>query len=1102
MCTLNCAGGFNKSSNVRYWTVQAAHLFFIRRAMVLPLLLMVCLHLPATALPQGITFSGKNVLLEKVFHEITRKSGYTFVYNLEWLKRASRIDLHIKNKDLEGALAEVFRNQPFTYKIVEKTVVLKLKEASETGLKQAQDTTTIRILGRVMEVKDPPIPLPGASVTIKGNLKGTTTDVDGVFDLRVPKQSTLLISMVGYKTQEYVARSEQANVIISLVEDLKVLDQVVVTGFATQKVKEIASSVTVINMENIENKPVTQLSQALQGGGTGIQVAQSTGLVGGDKGSITIRGIATIGNASPLVLVDGVPFDMNNLDPNTVASITVLKDAASASMYGARGANGVILITTKRGVAGAPNIEYNGFWGIQKPVYRPDFVDAATWMQMNNQASVNSGGGDLYSQGAIDSTRSGVDPVRYPNTRWVDLILRKSAPIQQHSILVSGGNTAARFSLSVNHTQQTGHLLNLGEQQSSYRRTTVRANTTVDLLKNLFVYMDVFASRSDQNEPTANLAARNTAYIYGKLFTISPNVVSKYPSKPEGRPNYTYYGNYGESWNLVAILEQGGGITRSRDEAIINMRPQWEIFPNLKLNGQASYRVTSGLDRIDRDPYVFFDYFSEKQSGIPYTNEKTATLTGRENYFYFGGNLDYKLSLGKHSLNAIAGYTQELRTYESWKDVAIRSVFAKAYYSYADRYLVEAGVRRDGSSLFGEGNKWGYFPSLAVGWNIDQEPFFNIPFISAWKLRASYGTLGNNSIDPYLYQSTINNDGTEQIIGNSALKWERSNVLNIATDISLFRGLDLMLEWFDKTTRDVIISAQPLYTGGIGVNNNNNRMPPVNTASVRVQGIEASVKYHARISPDFSFNFGLGYTYNKSRILKLIGNNNPIIDGNTIMRIGGAMKENYGYATKGLLSEQDIADISVVKLQGQKAGDIHFQDINKDGIISDLDRVPLGSTQPKDIFFGNLGFKYRNFDFDALVSGQAGSPRSYTGLVSIPLNVGGESGTPQRYHLDYWTTEHQDARLPRLTLTPGSNNNFSDYFRLNGAFVRVRYIQIGYTLPKGVVKAIRGKSVRFYFNAQNPFTFSQVKLIDPETGGDQTAVPLMKVFTGGINFKF
>lgn len=963
------------------------------------------------------------------------------------------------------------------------------------NIKPAVSQENVRVYGRVLEAKDPPSPLAGINIKVKGSSKTVISDDKGVFEINVPKDAVLVFSMVGFKPKEYKVHAEQGNLIISLERNLAELDQVVVTGYSKQKVREIASSVSSVNMENVVNKPVVQLSQALQGGATGIQVSQSTGVVGGDQANIRIRGIATVGNAAPLVIVDGVPFDMNNLDPNTISTISVLKDAASASMYGARAANGVIIITTKRGVAGVPNIEYNGFYGIQQPLYRPDFVDAPTLMRMRNEALVNSGGNPVFKQGTIDSTASGADPIKYPNTNWTDLILRNTIPLQQHAILVSGGNTAARFALSINNTSQLGQLKELQEGSlSKYSRTTVRANTTVDLLKNLFVYMDVFASRSDQKEPYAG--NRLTTDIYRRLYTVPPNVIPRYPDKAT-RPDYTYYGYFGESWNPVAMIERGGSITRQRDEVLINMRPQWQILPNLALNVQTSYRVTSGLDKNDQESYLFFNYYTDRKEGTDYGTQKGATLTGRETYFYWGGNLDYKLSYEKHSLNGVLGYTQEMRNYNSWNDVALRSIFAKAYYSYDDKYLLEAGIRRDGTSLFAEGNKWGYFPSVAIGWNIDRESFFKTTFVDSWKIRASYGVLGNNNIDPYLYQTTINTNGTENTIGNPDIKWEKSNVLNVATDISV-KGFDATIEWFDKKTTDVIITPDPLFSGGIGTGN---KIPPVNTASIRVRGIEASLKYSKTLSDQFRFNAGIGYTRNNSKVLKLIGNDLPIISSNTIMYIGSNMKENYGYATQGLLQEADIANPDVIKAIGQAAGDIHFIDVNGDKKINDLDRVPLGSTQPTDIFFGSLGFNYKGFDFDALVSGEAGAPAFYTGTLAIPFN-GSEDGTPQRFQTDNWTPDNTGASLPRLTPTPGSNANFSDYFMINGRFLRVRYIQLGYTFSSKITDKIRGKMLRVYLNAQNPFTFSAVKHMDPEIRGDQTKVPLMKIFSVGLNLKF
>jgi TonB-linked SusC/RagA family outer membrane protein len=1057
------------------------------------LLLITLLQVAAKGVSQTITLTAKNESLKTVLKKIAKQADVYIVYEESDIRQMAPVTIAIKAVTLKEALDICFTNQPLSYQIINKTVVVK-KKNDHIAAPEPRQNQQIRILGRVLEAKDPPAPLFGANITIKGSAKSVATDKDGVFQIYVPKESVLLISMVGYKKQEYIAREEQANLIVSLQEDLKTLDQVVVTGFGSQKVKNIASSVSTVNMGNVKNKPVVQLSQALQGGATGIQVSQTTGLVGSDQASIRIRGGGTLLHAAPLVFVDGVPFDMNNLDPNTIESITVLKDAASASMYGARGGNGVIIITTKRGVAGVPNIEYNGFYGIQRPQYMPDFVDAATWMRLNNEAMLNSGGNPIYSDADIAATKEGKDPVKFPNTNWPDLVLRKSIPIQQHSLQVSGGNTAARFALSLNQTTQKGHVRN-----SDYSRTTLRANTTVDLLKNLFIYMDIFASRTSQNQPYAS--NRLTTDIYRRMYTVPPNITSKYPDRADN-PNYTYYGIYGESWNPVAMLEKGGALNKTRDEALINIRPQWNILPGLSLKAQASYRVASGLDKADQESYIFFDYFTNRTAGVNYPTVKTATLTARENYIYLGGNFDYSRTFGKHDINAIAGYTQELRTYESWKDVALRSLFAKAFYTYDNRYLLEAGIRRDGSSLFAAGKKWGVFPSVAVGWNIDQERFFTSKAVNGWKIRGSYGVLGNNAIDPYLYQTTIDGgNGTETVIGNPNVTWEKVNELNIGTDFSLKNGLSLTAEWYNKVTTDMIITPQPNFTSGIGIGSGNSGAP-INIGSARNRGAEVKISYAKTVSKDFAFNVSVGYSKNKSEVLKLVGNNQPIISGNTILYVGGALKEYYGYATQGLLQEKDMTDAKVMKISGQAAGDIHFLNSNGDSLINNLDRIPLGSTEPTDVFFGTIGFRFKGFDVETLLSGESGAPLFYTGLMAIPLNIGGESGTPQKSQLNYWTPDNPNADRPRLTPTPGMNGNFSNFFKLNGRYLRVRYIQLGYNLPPGFCRRIRAKSLRLYANAQNVFTFSNVKLIDPESGGDQTTVPLLKTFTLGLNLRF
>ncbi len=1058
-------------------------------------MLLALMNVYATGISQNITITTKNEQLKSVLKKIAKQAGVYVVYEEQELNAVAPVSIQVKEVPLKQALDICFKDQPLVYDIIDKTVVVKKKQINVESFPSVAppQEKTVRILGRVLEAKDPPGPLVGVTVGVKGTTKGTKTDVDGVFELHVTKGSVLVISMIGYKPQEYIVRDEQAGLIISLRQDLKNLDQVIVTGFSSQKVKNIASAVSTVNMDNVKDKPVVQLSQALQGGATGIQVSQTTGLVGGDQANIRIRGVGTLQSTAPLVIVDGVPFDMNNLDPNTVESITVLKDAAAASMYGARAGNGVIIITTKRGVAGVPNIDYNAYYGIQRPQYMPDFVDAATWMKMNNEAMKNFGGNPIYSDSTILMTQQGTDPVAYPNTNWPDLVLRKAIPIQQHSLLMSGGNTAARFSLGINQTWQDGHVKN-----STYSRTTVRANTTVDLTKKFFVYMDLFASRTLQNQPYAN--NRLTTDIYRRMYTVPPNVISKFPNKPDN-PNYTYYGIYGESWNPVAMLEKGGRLGKTRDEALLNIRPQWNILPGLTLKGQASYRVTSGIDKSDQESYIFFDYYTNRVAGTSYPTVKSASLTARESYLYFGGNLDYNHDFGKHNVNGIAGVTQELRTYESWKDVAIQSYFAKGFYTYDNRYLLEAGIRRDGSSIFGPGKKWGFFPSFAAGWNIDKEDFFNVKFIDAFKVRGSWGAMGNNNVDPYNYQTTIDGgNGTETVIGNPNLGWEKIKELNIGTDIHLKQGFSITAEWYDKVTSDMIIIPIANYTSGVGLGSGNNGAP-TNIGSVRNRGEEIKISWHKTAGKNLVIDAGIGYTKNKTTILKLVSND-PIISGNTILYIGGSLKEYYGYQTKGLLQQTDIDDPKVMKITGQQAGDIHFINANGDDIINNSDRVTLGKTEPTDIFFFNLNLKYKAFDFQTLFSGQSGNVLFYSGNLAIPLNIGGESGTPQKSQLDYWTPTNTNASRPRLTPTPGNNANFSDYWRVNGAFLRARYIELGYNMPTYLTRRIRAKMVRVYVNAQNAFTFSAVKLFDPESGGDQNTVPLLKAYTVGLNIKF
>ncbi len=948
------------------------------------------------------------------------------------------------------------------------------------------------IRGVVVDTKDPPTPLVGVTVLVQGTVRGTTTDAEGFFSIKAKHGDVLTFSFIGYTGKEYRVNKSVANLSIAMEEELTSIDQVVVTGMTSQQRKHIAASVGAVAPSNFENKPITRLSQALQGGTTGILVTQSSGLPGGDGATIKIRGVASLLGSDPLVLVDGFEFDMDKLDPSTVESVSILKDAAAASIYGAKAGNGVILITTKRGSAGKVSVSYNGYFGIQQPIYLPDFVDGATYMEYINEANRNTTGVDKYTPEQIRITREGSDPIHYPSTDWMKETMRETAPIHEHNFTVSGGNTTARFALSAQYLNQDGMYKVM---DNGFERLTVRANTTVNLNKDIMMFVDMFVGRDTQRQPeTMNKT------ILDYIYLAPPTLVSKYPRKEGQKPGYDYYGVYFEWMNPLANLERGTQVESVRDYVTINARPTWHIIPGLTLKGQVGYRIASGMDKKDRNAYVFLDYFSGNESGT-FGAVKSATYTTRTSYWMVGATLDWTKEFGDHRINILGGWNEEVDRRNGWDDVALLSFFGKAYYSYKDKYLAEVGIRRDGSSLFGDGHKWGNFPSVAVGWNVNREPWMqNARFIDNFKIRASYGMLGNNNVALYRYQTIIDNSGNEIVNGNPDLTWEKVKILDAGVDLSLFgQKLEVTFDWFRKVTDDMIVNVPSTPSSGL-------LAAPMNVGKAEVKGYEIGVGFNHSFTKDIDFSINLGYSYNKSKWLEIT--NDELINGNTIYRKGHASKEYYGYQADHLLTQDDL-DFRVPIIGGydgattaQLPGDIRYVDTNGDKVITTDDRVPLGDQDPHSVYYGNLSFRWKNLDFDMQVNGVGYVPIFYQGLISNPLDPE-YGGTPQRWHLDHWKAENPDrnAKLPRVTTDPGNNALLSTFWKENGAFVRIKYMQLGYNF-KALAKKIHAGNFRVYVNVQNPFTFTKVELIDPETKGTHTTYPMFKTYSVGLNVNF
>lgn len=489
-----------------------------------------------------LNLSFKNTRIERILDAISQQSGIKIAYSTEELAGNKNVSVNIRTSDIKEALAAVLGDN-YTFKQIDNYIAIAKKTKDQQITASQADDRAWTIQGQVMENSEPPYPLPGVNILIKGTSLGAISDDNGYFTIKAKRGDVLIFKYLGFKDYEYVVSRAISNLTVSLNSDSEELDEIVVTGISEEKRVNSVSAVSSLDVtKNLLTKPITSLSQSLQGGITGLNVTQSSGLPGADAAAIKIRGISTLGTSDPLVLVDGIPMDMNQLDPNTIESVTVLKDAAASAIYGARAANGVIVVKTKRGTPGKISISYNGYAGFQQATYLPEFVNAADYMQMVNVANANVGGAPIYSQEVIDATRSHSDLIKYPDTDWTDYMYQ-TGMIQSHSVSVSGGSNLARFALTANYLDNEALIDNAG-----YNRLNIRANTSVSLLDNLSVNMDFNSYRTNRHEPLQAVLS----YIY----TTPPNTVIHYPMK-EGS-DILYYGNRPEQRNPAALMEKGG----------------------------------------------------------------------------------------------------------------------------------------------------------------------------------------------------------------------------------------------------------------------------------------------------------------------------------------------------------------------------------------------------------------------------------------------------------------------------------------------------------------------------------------------------------------
>ena len=1073
------------------------------------LLIVNLLHISAIGYSQGekLNVQLKNASLKEMFSVIEKQTGYKFLYRDDVLENIE-VNIQAKDMTLNEVLHKALERSSNSYLILDnKLIVISSKET----LQQKKITGTITD-GSTGE------PIVGANIIIEGTTIGTTTDIDGKFTLDINKDNAILIiSFLGYNT-ERVAFTGQSNLSVQLIPDIKSLEEVVVVGYGTQKKVNLTGSVSTVNNDDLAKKQVGQTSMALQGIVPGVTVTQRSGQPGRDGGSIRIRGIGTLGDSNPLVLMDGVETSINNIDPNEIETMSVLKDAASAAIYGSRAANGVILITTKRAKANTFSINYNTYIGWQQPTDLPKIVNAVDHMEMINEAYVNVGRTPLYSQDYINEykTLGPTNRDKYPDTDWQKLTVTENGFTQNHYLGLNAGGDKVRVLGSFNYIDQDGIIAN-----TNFKRYNFRLNSDIQLNKKFSSSFDLSLRRTNLTEPSSG-----TGYIFHWMRRI-----------PANQGGVLSNGKYGEGWNgdhPLARAKDGGLNTEEAMSAIMNFTLKYK--PTEWLTAMVNYAPKYNEPHYKSFSNIIQTYKADLSPSyaVPAKNSLNESFS-REWY----NNLSATITADKtfadtHQLTFLAGFQQEdfvnsnisayrevflLPEYQminsgnrlnektggSGSHWALRSVFGRLTYNFNQKYLFEANARYDGSSRFAKGNRYSFFPSVSAGWRISEEEFMKLysNTITNLKLRASWGQLGNQNIGLYPYASFVNIGGSNYLFGdlvttgaslndmaNSKIKWETTEASDIGLDLSLWSKLTVTADYYYRKTNDILLRLDVPQMIGLTA-------PYQNAGVVENKGWELSVNYHNNIG-DFTYDITANLSDVKNKIVDMKGINKT---GLQVNLEGNPMSSLYGYQAVGYFKDAEDVAHSAKQFGTVAPGDIKYQDMNGDSIINNLDQKVLGSVIPRYTYSLNVDLGYKGFDFSMFIQGVGEANGYLYGQGIMPFNMG---GTVQEQHKDHWTPDNTDAKFPRFAFNEINNEQNSSFWMKDASYLRLKNIQVGYSLPKSVLQKVSIQNLRIYVSGQNLFTFDKFwDGYDVEAPvSDGGWYPQLKIYSVGLDVKF
>lgn len=965
----------------------------------------------------------------------------------------------------------------------------------------------------------------GANVSVKGTTIGTITDIDGHFVLSIPANATLLVSYIGYITLE-VASGNNSSLSITLLEDTQALEEVVVVGYGVQRKLSVTNAISSVGADDISERNATNTNQALQGKLPGLTIIDRGGAPGAEELTMRIRGVTSLNDNNPLVLIDGVPGNLSQVNPIDIESVSVLKDAASSAIYGSRAAAGVVLVTTKAPKEGRLSITYNGYLGFARSNNLPEHMDAVTYMKHQNAAYMNTYGYKFYTDEYIQQwpANHAKEPERYPEPNtWADAMF-KTAPQHSHTLTLGGGNEKITNRISVRYMDQEGVLPNY-----EFNITEFRARNDFKISRKLTLGSNVNIRFSERQGPY------NEWESYNRMWQNSQWGVPVY--------NDGSYGLSVDSYSPLINAKERGLSTSKRTNITGIFRGEYELFDWLKIIAQYSTQHYFSNRTSFENKYDFTDKFYPERRNFNTINRMTDRRDwSRENQIDMQLVFDKKIA--KHNVSGILGYSEidyvgnNLEGYRQnfhnndlqslsmgandatrngtggYSEWGLRSYFARVNYDYDSKYLLEMNARYDGSSRFSKGHQYGFFPSFSVGWRISSESFWDPlkEIVNELKFRGSWGEVGSQQVGLYSFMKTYNQNNyifNEQLatgyrivnLASEKISWETTAQTNFGLDSYLFDSkVNFSLDYYKKRTEDILLSA-PIPTV-MGLNPTN-----TNAGIVENRGWEFIIGTRQDFG-DFNVAITLNANYNKNEVISLAGTGPHISafgnsDYRTITTEGQPINSFYGFVTDGFFQTQEEVD-NYAKWDGSVGpGDIKYVDQNNDGELTPEDFVIFGNEMPDWTFSSNMSVSWKNLRLDLFWQGVAGSDKLMTGAI---LEHGIWGGFTHKVWADYWTPENRQAKYPRPTKYTMKNAQISDFSMLNGNYIRLKNIRLSYDIPKEWCAKFKINAVNVYMSATNLFTFSALNKynIDPEMieRGQESSFPQTSVTTIGLNINF